>query len=225
MTIAWILALATVSLDAGAIVQRVSLEPAAQTVAPGETATVTIVYDCLDPELPGLGVRVHYDSSKITFESAEVLFTKDTHGAEDQPDADQYDDRNPETDRRVLFAWSTFNFVWPGPSATLPLALAKLTFRSKGVPARLDLTGVHCADCSLETHGAQIQIVEGLPATPEPGPSPTPGSPYGLPTETPPPTLNGQAPATGIPTTSQLGLLVLAVALGGYALIFLLRDR
>jgi hypothetical protein len=50
----WILALALVSLDAEPIVQRVIIEPAFQTVASGDTVTMTVAYDSVDVTLTGL---------------------------------------------------------------------------------------------------------------------------------------------------------------------------
>ena len=158
MLTAWILALAVVSLDADLTVQRVIVEPAFQTVASGDTATLTVVYDSVDPTLTGLGVRLHYDSSKITLEDAEVLFgQRPRRSPQDQEDIPDHLDGDPATDRRYLAAWSSLLGQWPGNGVTLPLEILRLTFRTHGIypSTRITVTGDHCARCSLETHSGR----------------------------------------------------------------------
>jgi hypothetical protein len=170
MPIAWILALAVVSLDTDLTVQRVIVEPVYQTVASGDIATLTVVYDSVNPTLTGLGVRLHYDSSKITLEDVDVLFSQDLSGVQDQEDlADNccpaHHDGDPTTDRRFLAGWSSLVGEWPGNGVSLPLELLRLTFRTHGVypSTRISVTGFGCGLCSLETHPVVILIAGGGP--------------------------------------------------------------
>src|SRR5262245_51875547 len=104
--IVWILAIATVSVDTNGVVQRLTLEPAIQTVASGDLATVTVMYDSNDPTVTGVGFHLHYDSSKVVLEEADTLFDESFIGGGDQEDASDWDHYSA-TDRYFVAAWTS----------------------------------------------------------------------------------------------------------------------
>jgi len=69
--------------------------------------------------LTGLGLRLHYDSSQITFDSVDELFEDGLINASILPTADEEDfDNNPDTDQFVQFAWADPSNNWPGVGNT-----------------------------------------------------------------------------------------------------------
>jgi hypothetical protein len=240
------LLLALASLDAEPTVQRVVAAPAVQNVAiGGDIATLTIVYDCLDPTVAGVAVSIHYDSSELIFAGREVLFNSALMGTQDQPDIVDADD-TPATDRRFLAAWSSLLGEWPGETVGLPLELVKVHFQTapgRG-SSRINITGVGCGDCVVVTEPADIVVAEDGPtftptttplptdtstptATFTPGPSPTAtrtpqAGPIPTPFRPPPPL---PPPPAKVPALSGLGAVALALALLGLAAALLRRHR
>lgn len=102
-----------------------------------QTFQFGLVYDTdpRDETLTGLGFRVHYDSSKLTFNSPPAgLYAVGQFPWQDEADAAN-EDGDPETDRYILMSWADVNGGWPG-AGVLPLRLATLSFTSAG-----DFTG------------------------------------------------------------------------------------
>jgi hypothetical protein len=226
--------------------QRLAVEPALQEAESGGVATVTIVYDSDDRTMAGIVARLHYDSSKLALESAELLVAKGIQGHQDQPDSGdaylaQYDDGDPTTDRRYLGAWADVGAAWPGDSATMPLRLLRLHFRVQGSFPSTDLilTGSTCSACRLEVQSASVTIGgRGPLQSPDPAATAAPTlaataapTPTTTPTPSEPDPWLEQAPGRtdetvpGIPTLSELGLLLMMVALAGSAVVFLARSR
>ena len=89
---------------------------------------VTISYVSDSAETTGLGLNVHFDSSKITFSASEILIKTDNITAPSlelvSSDADDLDS-DASTDRRVIAAWASLYSKWPGSKAT---DLLRLTF-------------------------------------------------------------------------------------------------
>ena len=226
----------------GAKTQRLRVEPALQDVAAGGAATVTIYYDATDRTLPGVAMRLHYDSSKLQLDGSRLFVP--AMGHQDQPDAgsayaDQFDDGNSETDRRYIGAWSDIGGAWPGEDSELPLALLELRFRvPEGSPGgQLTLTGEGCGQCALELQSTTAIRVVGagltepgqptaIPAAPTPTTTPTPG----LPDLLDPPSDGGIVPygrvdTVGVPTLSEVGSMLLGALLALSAVAILLRNR
>ena len=80
-----------------------------------------------DNTLPGLGLRVHFDSSVLSFAGATALIDKDLMfaGSDALFDVDDYDN-NLDTDSYVDFAWASIGGDWP--SEILPVALIDMSF-------------------------------------------------------------------------------------------------
>lgn len=235
LTVLLLLVSIPTALQASTAKQRLSIEPASQQVAAGDVATVTLVYGSDDPTLAGVAARLHYDSSKLTLESKDLLFATGLAAAQDQPDAgnaflSQYDDGDPATDRRYIAAWAGVSAGWPGDDTALPLSLLRLRFRVRGghPTADLVLTGSKCNVCSLETQSATI-VVAGSGPVQAPVPTAT-ATPF--PQDQPPEQTLSDEPIEPkgraievIPTLSEIGLLLMIAALAGSAFAFLLKQR
>jgi len=93
------------------------------TLIPGRVGRFTVNYTTSteDPNLSGLGVRVHYDSRYVNGVSLDSLFSTGLLGVGD-PEADVNDlDGDPNTDYYILASWASFSGpTWPG---VLPTAL------------------------------------------------------------------------------------------------------
>ena len=93
----------------------------------GQVVSVEVGYDVEDDDssLTGLGLRVHYNSSLLTFDQfAEVLSTDNI--ASDGPFNDTEDlDNDPSTDKYLMAAWTSLFGSWPG---ALPETLVAIDF-------------------------------------------------------------------------------------------------
>ena len=124
------LILISLSLTVGSVANAneqivyVSGEPAA---AYGDGNELTISYDATNPNTVGLGLRVHYDSSKITITEFNDFFTQDSiSGPSLDPIADNDDyDNNDETDAYFVANWASLFAGWPG---TVPANLVTIKF-------------------------------------------------------------------------------------------------
>lgn len=122
--------LVSLSLTIGSVVNAneqivyVSEQPVA---AYGDGNQLTISYDATNPNTVGLGLRVHYDSSKITITEFTDFFTKDSISSPSlNPIADDNDyDENPETDAFFVANWASLFAAWPGE---VPVTLVSLTY-------------------------------------------------------------------------------------------------
>jgi hypothetical protein len=94
----------------------------------GNTASFTVSYDASDANasLTGLGLRVHFNSSILTFVDATDVLTQDniSSPAVAVADAEDYDN-DPSTDMYVDANWASLFGSWPG---TLPASLMTLNF-------------------------------------------------------------------------------------------------
>ncbi len=96
--------------------QIVTPQPASQSKAPGSAAQIHVQYTTsnADATLTGLGLRVHWDSTKLTFGSlANVLSTSLMAQGQPQGDGDDLDG-DASTDTYVLVAWADTAGNWPG---------------------------------------------------------------------------------------------------------------
>jgi hypothetical protein len=220
--------------------QRVDLTPPVQVVTAGQLAPVAIVYNSDDVTVTGVGVRVFYDSLKLTLESQSGLYSNASVGAGEAEDSFN-EDGDTETDRVYTAGWADIHGEWPGEEVVLPLTLVTLNFRTRPgyLSAGFNVTGSACGECALQLGDALIQVIGGGPTftptatpsitgTPTPlptptfGPSPTSGGPSSPPGGAPPlPTVPSAVAA--IPAASASKLFVLTVLLGAIALVALTR--
>jgi len=87
------------------------------TLIPGRSGRLTMRYTTTDlnPNLTGLGVRIHYDSRYVTSVTLENVFQTGLIGV-NEAQADTFDlDNDPLTDVYLLVSWASFSgAVWPG---------------------------------------------------------------------------------------------------------------
>jgi beta-glucanase (GH16 family) len=106
--------------------------------ARGRTITLDISYDVSSNEnqLTGLGLRLHYDSTKLEFAGVNNVLTTDNiiNGDSSQPDDENFD-LNTATDRFVPLAWASLFGNWP--NVELPTALFSITF-NVGIDVAVD---------------------------------------------------------------------------------------
>jgi hypothetical protein len=93
----------------------------------GSPVSVTVGYDVSDADssLTGLGLRVHYDSSVLTFvELSNVLSADNIESGSVNNDTDD-EDGDASTDKYVTASWASLFGSWPG---SLPADLLTATF-------------------------------------------------------------------------------------------------
>jgi hypothetical protein len=93
----------------------------------GSPVSVTVGYEVSDDDasLTGLGLRVHYDSSVLTFvEFVDVLATDNISSGQPANDTNN-EDGDASTDKYITANWASLFGNWPG---TLPADLLTATF-------------------------------------------------------------------------------------------------
>ncbi|MEO5332988.1 MAG: dockerin type I domain-containing protein [Magnetococcus sp. YQC-5] len=114
-----------------------------QMVTHGSTVSVTIQYSTANPEnalVPGLGVRVHFDSTKLTFNGLTNIYQQGSTlldanssglvGLDAAPVADVNNwDNDPATDQMVGLAWVSLGGGWPKNDIKGPLDLFTVQFK------------------------------------------------------------------------------------------------
>jgi len=102
-----------------------------RTAPAGTEVRVPIQYDVStgDRELNGLGLRIHFDSSKVSWVGMDVVPFDDSLMGVGSPQADtENHDGDGDTDQFVLVGWIDFDGAWPGPAVSLPAALGEARF-------------------------------------------------------------------------------------------------
>ena len=113
----------------------------------GENVELDISYDALDMnnQLSGLGFRVHFDSSILTYNSVTDVLQQDLIVNAEGPISDVEDfDNNPLTDSYITFGWASLFNNWP--NVALPAALSKIIF---GISSTVDLESVTSTQVSI----------------------------------------------------------------------------
>ncbi len=111
--------------------QKITITPSSLTASPDETVTFDVIYETANPEdesLSGLGLRLHYDSTALTFNSLDnrLQTSLQPFGGTQQDDTDDLDS-DPVTDSFVLLSWADFTQNWPGAGST-PATLYSASF-------------------------------------------------------------------------------------------------
>ena len=113
----------------------------------GDNVEVEVSYSTSDSlnQLSGLGLRVHYDSSVLTYNSLSDVLVQDNIVNGEGPISDADDlDNNPQTDSYISFGWASLFNNWP--NTELPAVLAKITF---GVSSTLDPDAITATDINF----------------------------------------------------------------------------
>ncbi len=110
--------------------QQLGLAPDFIQVARGASFTLQAEYQTSDAEglLTGLGLRIHYDSTRLTWQGFPSLLSFGLVGRDLTPQSDLDDlDADPSTDSYLLVAWSDLDALWPG--GLLPQGLYSVQFQ------------------------------------------------------------------------------------------------
>jgi hypothetical protein len=113
----------------------------------GDNVEVELTYNTSDSnnQLSGLGIRVHYDSTVLTYNSLSDVLSQDNVVNGEGPISDADDlDNNPQTDSYISFGWASLFNNWP--NTELPSLLAKITF---GVTSNIDPEVVTATDINI----------------------------------------------------------------------------
>lgn len=109
-------AAALLALPSRAAEQVITPSPAA-TIAPGSTlVSVDVNYRTANPQNPnltGLGLRLHFDSTRLNFISVGSVFPPGFVSLNPQADTSNFDG-DPATDRYILVSWADIAGHWPG---------------------------------------------------------------------------------------------------------------
>ncbi|MDI9569427.1 MAG: cohesin domain-containing protein [Pseudomonadota bacterium] len=109
--------------------QKVYTNPANPSGRSGGSFSMDVMYDTSDHNqtLTGLGLRIHYDPTKVTFDSFSNVLSSGNPTQDSTPMDDTLDyDNDPATTKYLTIAWSDLNGAWPG--TTLPLRLYTVKF-------------------------------------------------------------------------------------------------
>ena len=112
----------------------------------GSQVILPIHYDVSDGnnELTGLGVRIHFDSSVLSFSTMLNVFQDSLVGQDIQASFDEFDeDHNADTDSYVGVAWAALSGNFPDQS--LPLELLEVAFEVSS-ETELDATPIGFSD-------------------------------------------------------------------------------
>lgn len=95
----------------------------------GSEVVVPIIYDVSDDnnKMTGLGIRIHFDSSVLSFTTMLNVFEDSLVGQDIQANFDEHDkDHNEDTDSYVGVAWAALSGNFP--DQPLPLELLEIAF-------------------------------------------------------------------------------------------------
>ncbi len=109
-------ALLLASSGAFAAEQVITSTPATQAVAASTNVSFNAAYNSQNPQdetTSGVGLRIHYDSSQLTFVSLTNIFASGAQPVSEQADAGN-EDGDAATDRVVLVSWIDVGSNWPG---------------------------------------------------------------------------------------------------------------
>lgn len=106
--------------------QTVTPDPLSQPAGVSQSVAIDLNYSAGDATLTGLGLRIHFDSSKVVFSSFSNVLSSPGFVTQGTPEADAGNqDGDPATDRIVLVAWADVGGGWPG---SVPIRLCTLNF-------------------------------------------------------------------------------------------------
>lgn len=112
--------------------QKITLSSYSPDYAPGSEFRITVVYDVSDSDntLSSLGVRIHFDSTRLEYNDFENFF--ETNKLADPQLQDDVDNKDSDenTDKIIVLSYADFiNNNWP--NEPLPLDLVTFVFTVK----------------------------------------------------------------------------------------------
>ena len=96
----------------------------------GSSFSMSVMYNVSDNDntLSGVGIRIHYDSTKLTYLNTTNLASLNISSPFEKAEDPKNTDRDANTDRMIIIAWAdTGQGKWP--NETLPFKLADLNFQ------------------------------------------------------------------------------------------------
>lgn len=145
--------------------QIVEAIASSSTVAVGNPLDINVSYttDPVNTALNGLNLRLHFDSSKVSYMSTNVLLTQSQQGAPAVIDDSENLDNDAATDMYLQVDWVDFGLNWPG--VTLPATLYGTTFTAIAEgQARFNLTsGFTATGFELLPSGTTIAVTARPP--------------------------------------------------------------
>ena len=112
--------------------QEITLSSDSPDYAPGSELRLTVVYDVSDGDttLSSIGVRIHFDSTKLEYNTFEDLFETNKLADPQLQDDLSNEDNDENTDKLIVLSYADpVEKSWP--SQPLPLELVKLLFTVK----------------------------------------------------------------------------------------------
>lgn len=116
---------------AHAQMQGITPAPDTLVAADGAAFDLNVRYDVSDAssDLAGIGLRLHWDSSRLAFDGLSQVLSLQLAGQDTECQNDGLDyDRDPATDCYVLVAWARLDGQWP---RRLPASLFTAAFTSR----------------------------------------------------------------------------------------------
>jgi hypothetical protein len=128
--------------------QEITLSPESTEQAPGSEFRLTVIYNVSDGDttLSSLGIRIHFDSTRLEYNDFENFFA--TNKLADPLLQDDVDNRDTDenTDKVIVLSYADpFNNSWPNQQ--LPLDLVTFVFTVKN-DAPMGLTNVNVTQVS-----------------------------------------------------------------------------
>jgi hypothetical protein len=109
--------------------QYVSASIDTTVISPGELITLTVMYTSTNNELStGLGLNLHYDSTKLFQAMPENILEIDNLGYQFSQDTEDLDGSS-STDKLFKVNWAALNGNWPA-GYDLPVTLFTITFKA-----------------------------------------------------------------------------------------------
>jgi len=154
--------------------QEITIEPNNLTQTVESEFTISVLYNVSDnnKELSGIGVRVHYDSSKIEYKSFQ---NKKELAASPYLRDDNYNrDNDLKTDKYIfIIASKGTDTGWPGTDNDLPLKLVDLTFQmtsgfSEGITTTINVSETDSdGDYDFKSVNSTISVLTSQEVTQE----------------------------------------------------------
>jgi hypothetical protein len=112
--------------------QQIFLTPGDINKSIGATFTLSVMYHVSDGNrnLPGVGIRIHYDSSILSYINCTNIAPQNVSTPIEKNEEPMSSDRDPETDRMLIMAWADSNGE-EFPELGLPYKLSDITFQVK----------------------------------------------------------------------------------------------
>lgn len=113
----------------------------------------------------GLSMRMHFDSSKVNFDTDDLsnIFESDLSGTDVQDDTTDFDN-DPATDKFLNMLWFDIGGNWPGTANTQPLRLFTASFSATSAfdGSTIKFTGSPPANSTIDAT-ATVQLTEAPP--------------------------------------------------------------